>query len=105
MVVPILLPLTISIKSPEDLILKTFIGILFSWQSVIAVMSITLKSSCITLLYDNLSYFLELLFFSGSLSYTPSTFVPFNNISEPNSFALNAAAESVVKKDYQYLRQ
>ena len=73
---------------------------LFSWHKVIAVMSITLKSSCITLLYDNSLYFLASIYFWGSLSYTPSTLVPFSNISEPNSFALKAAAESVVKNGF-----
>jgi hypothetical protein len=44
-----------------------------------------------------MSYFIASSCFSGSLSYTPSTFVHFTIKSQLSSNALNTAAESVVK--------
>ena len=64
---------------------------------MIAVRSITLKFLFKTSEYVILLNFFASLYFIGSLSYTPSTFVPFKTISALSSFARNAAAESVVK--------
>ena len=76
---------------------NTDIGRLFSLHNVIAVRSITFSSLSITVLYDKSSYLIALLLISGSVSYTPSTFVPLIIISAFISIALKAAAVSVVK--------
>ena len=68
--------------------LNTIIGREFSLQRVIAVISITRRLLVKTSLKRIESNFTASGYFMGSLSYIPSTFVPFNTIS---AFASHAA--------------
>ena len=68
-----------------------------SFDNDIAVESMTPNSSFNTSIYDNSSNFLAEGSLTGSLEYTPSTFVALNNALASISAARSAAVVSVVK--------
>jgi len=76
---------------------NTMMGILFSWQSENAAASITLSCILSASMYVSLGRRFASGYFSGSLSYIPSTFVALIRHSAPISEALSAAVVSVEK--------
>ena len=96
-IVPTFSPFIIFSRFPGLFISKTIIGRLFSLHNVKAVMSMTFSPSENTVANDSSSYFTASAFLSGSELYIPSTLVPLRMTSAFISFALSAAAESVVK--------